>query len=278
MTLAGATALTACAMRQEVTRPHLDGVVWQPSRATLDPKGNWQLLGVSSLLVQWSAVDGFSFLTDAGMPTIEADMPDWTRIAAEPWAQNVILGLAGIHDEARARASLSTLASQSHALMQAAAALPLQIRGWYFPVEVDPTWQNAQGLKSVLEDLPRPLWISAYDSANLGPQTLADWIDRWVPSDVGIFFQDGVGVHARVPAVARTYLEHLSQRLGRARVRVIAEAFRPAMGGGFRSACADELLPQILSYTEWPIYAFDGPHYLHAELVNDLLARGIGRD
>jgi hypothetical protein len=278
MALASVTAISACARRQEAARPHFEGVVWQPSRVTLHPNGNWQLLGARSLLVQWSAVDGSSFLEGVGLPTVGADMPDWTRIAAEPWAQNVILGLAGIHDETRARASLSTLASQSHALAQAAAALPLQICGWYFPVEVDPTWKNPQGLKSALEDLPRPLWISAYDSANLGPQTLADWIEHWVPSDVGVFFQDGVGVHARVPAVARTYLEHLTQRLGWARVRVIAEAFRPAAGSGFRSALADELLPQILAYTEWPIYAFDGPHYLHTQLVSDLLARGVGQD
>jgi len=49
-------------------------------------------------------------------------------------------------------------------------------------------------------------------------------------------------------------------------------------GWWFRSALADELLPQILAYTEWPIYAFDGPHYLHTQLVSDLLARGVGQD
>lgn len=93
---------------------------------------------------------------------------------------------------------------------------------------------------------------------------------------MGVFFQDGVGVHARTPEVARDYLVHLTRRLGPSRVRVIAEAFRPAPNGGFRSATADEFLPQIDAYQAWPIYAFDGPHYLGDERVRELVARGVG--
>ena len=59
-------------------------------------------------------------------------------------------------------------------------------------------------------------------------------------------------------------------------MRVIAEAFRPAPNGGFRSATADEFLPQIDAYQAWPIYAFDGPHYLGDERVRELVARGVG--
>ncbi len=256
----------------------VDGVVWQLNRSTLRPRGDWHRLGVKRLLVQWTAVDGLSFVDGvAGLPMIGRDTPDWARIASEPWAREVTLGLSGMHDEARARAVMPTLLKQSPALALAAAPLPLRVNSWYFPVEIDPTWSSPAGWPQALEALPRPLWISAYDSANLGPDVLADWIARWVPADVGVFFQDGVGVHVREPGVALDYLRVLTRRLGRARVRVIAEAFRPAEGGGFRSATAQEFLPQIDAYRGWPIYAFDGPHYLSDALVDELVALGVGR-
>ena len=242
------------------------------------PRGKWHLLGARHLLVQWTAVDGLSLVAEAGLPQFEPQLPDWSRIAVEPWARDITLGLAGMHDEGLARASLATLAVQSRALTLAAAPLPLRVSAWYFPVEIDPTWTDGASLAANLKELPRPLWMSAYDNANLGADALADWIERWVPGDVGVFFQDGVGVHARVPEVARQYLQVLTRRLGRDRVRVIAEAFRPAVGGGFRSATADEFVPQIDAYRGWPIYVFDGPHYLTETLVNDLIARGVGRD
>lgn len=258
-------------------RLRLDGMVWQPSRRTLRPQGQWQRLGVARLLVQWTAVDDLALLPGAGLPLMPPDGPDWGRIAGEPWAHEVILGLAGTHDEARARSSLEALAAQSRAMWLAAAPWPLRVGGWYFPVEADPSWAPPPEWLPVLAQLPRPLWLSVYDGANLGPRALLQWIERWVPVDVGIFFQDGVGVHARNPVVARQYLEVLTRGLGAARVRVIAEAFRPARGGGFRSASADEFLPQIEAYGGWPIYAFDGPHYLDEALVEALAARGVGR-
>ena len=49
---------------------------------------------------------------------------------------------------------------------------------------------------------------------------------KWLPPDVGVFFQDGVGVHARDARTARRYADTLASRLGKARVRIIAEAFR----------------------------------------------------
>lgn len=254
----------------------LTGMVWQPSNRTLHPRGRWDRLGISRLLVQWTAVDNLSFVPTAGLAAIGPDLPDWSRIATQPWAQEVILGLAGMHDEARARASLDTLAAQSFAAAAAAAQLPLKVKGYYFPVEFDPTWQPPSSLRNVLDALPRPLWVSVYDSANRGPQALLEWIERWVPQHVGVYFQDGVGVHARTPAVARDYLGALTERLGQARVQVIAEAFRPAGKGTLRSATAQELLPQLDAYQGWPIWAFDGPHYLHDTLVADLEAAGVG--
>ncbi|MDO5625372.1 MAG: hypothetical protein Q4G71_11865 [Pseudomonadota bacterium] len=271
-------AALACAGAAAAAPParHIDGIVWQPSRQTLRPHGQWQRLGARHLLLQWAAVDGQSFFADAGLPPIGPELPDWQRIAREPWARDIVLGMAGLHDEAAARANARVLAAQSRALVLAAAPLPLRVSGWYFPVEIDPTWTPPADWADALRLLPRPLWLSAHDSANLGPQPLADWLARWLPPDVGVFFQDGVGVHARAPATARAYLQHLSQRLSHPRVRAIAEAFRPAAGGGFRPATVAELLPQIDACQGWPTYLFDGPHYVSDALVDALHDAGVG--
>lgn len=88
-----------------------------------------------------------------------------------------------------------------------------------------------------------------------------------------MFFQDGVGVHAREARVAREYAEVLAARLGRERVRIIAEAFRPGEGGGFRSATIDELAPQLAHCAGYRTYPFDGPHYVPDALVAQIAAR-----
>ncbi|WP_321819256.1 MULTISPECIES: hypothetical protein [unclassified Burkholderia] len=249
---------------------HADGIVWQVDNATTNPVGNWQQLGVHDLLIQWSVVDDTAYVPDAGIRPA-AHLPDWGRIGREPWARNVILGLAGYQDEKRARTHLSTLADQSLAV--ARTHVPLNVTGYYFPVEIDPTWQDAPKLADILKRLPRPLWVSVYDQTNIGGKALADWLVSWLPSDVGVFFQDGCGVYAREPYVARTYVDELTSRLGKQRVRVIAEAFRPAEHGGFRSASADELSRQLTTYRGYQVYLFDGPHYVSDNLTRELLTR-----
>ncbi|MFM0290914.1 alpha-amylase family protein [Paraburkholderia megapolitana] len=249
------------------------GVVWQIDENHIDPHGDWDKLGVSDLLVQWTAVDDTSFLPGAGMQTA-ARLPDWTRVAGEKWARNVIVGLAGRFDETTARAQTAQLIERSKKL--AAVHPPVHVVGYYFPVEVDPTWKDASALRPLLDTLPRPLWISVYDRSNIGGPALAAWLDSWLPRDVGVFLQDGCGVYARGPAVAREYADALAARLGKDRVRIIAEAFRPAQGGGFRSATAAELSSQLTAYRGYPAYLFDGPHYVSTQLVQELLrAQGL---
>jgi hypothetical protein len=266
---AAALALCGCAS-PTVVIPPLAGIVWQPDSRTLDPRGNWQRAGVTELLVQWTAVDGMAFVQTGAMPAA-TPMPAWQRIAAEPWAREVILGLAGRFDEKAARADLSRLAADSAIL--ARLPTPLHVVGWYFPVEIDPTWLEAPSLAPLLATLPRPLWISVYDSANVGPDLLTQGLMKWLPPDVGVFFQDGVGVHAREARVARHYVDVMSARLGRERVRIIAEAFRPQSGGGLRSATIQELAPQLASYAGYRIYLFEGPHYIADALVDQITAR-----
>ncbi len=244
------------------------GVVWQLSNDQLNPHGNWDKLGINELLVQWIAVDDVAYMAGAGLPAPR--LPDWVRIANEPWARGVIVGLAGYADEKRARANVEELVERS--LKVAAVRPPVHITGWYFPVEVDPTWTDAKRLAPLLERLPHPLWISVYDNSNVGGEALAKWLDAWLPHDVGVMLQDGCGVYARGPEAAREYADALAARLGKDRVRIIAEAFRPKQGGGFRSATAAELAPQLQRYHGYRVYIFDGPHYLSNELVDGLLA------
>lgn len=247
--------------------PLIEGVIWQPDHATINPFGQWDLLGARRLLIQWTIADNISFVPGTSVDAAVA-MPDWSRIAKEPWATEVIMGLAGHFDEALSRKDLPRLLELSQQLTQL--KTPLKVVGWYFPVEVDPTWQQAGVLKTLLNQLPRPLWISVYDSANWGGETLADSLAAWLPDDVGVFFQDGVGVHARTASVALTYAEALVARLGRHRVKVIAEAFRPNGEKGFRAATSEELLPQLKAYKKHDVYLFDGPHYVSDVLVHEL--------
>lgn len=272
---AAAAFTAACANMPKDSRA--EGIVWQVDNATAHPAGDWQLLGVRRLLIQWTAVDDTAFVLDAGLPAA-ANMPDWARIGREPWAADVIVGLAGYADEKRARANVEKLVRISAQLARASSSLPLHISGYYFPVEVDPTWADAAKLGPLTSALPRPLWISVYDRTNIGGKMLADWLATWLPPDVGVFFQDGCGVYARGPEVAREYLEALSAKLGSERVRVIAEAFRPSEHGGFRAATADELRAQLAAYRGYTAYLFDGPHYVSNELTRALAPRAAGRE
>jgi hypothetical protein len=221
--------------------PLIEGVVWQLDNETLDARGNWHEIGAKSLLVQWISVDGISFMHDQkNLQTPQR--PDWQRIGAEPWAKEVILGLAGRFDESSARADVAGLITESARL----AKLPT-------PLHV--------------------LWISVYDNRNIGATDFARWLSTWLPADIGVFFQDGVGVHARTAPVARQYTEAVSRQLGASRVKVIAEAFRPKPEGGFRSATLDELSAQLSVYRGLPVYIFDGPHYVSNKLVDELKTR-----
>ena len=268
-----ATLLLALLAGCAVQVPPIEGMVWQVYNENAAPKGDWDRLGARRLLIQWTAVDGIAFREGTGMPS--GNIPDWNRIAGEPWAREVILGLAGRFDEKGARADIAQLAETSAAL--AKLPTPLNVVGYYFPVEIDPTWSEAPQLTALLAKLPRPLWISVYDSANVGPQELADGLVKWLPADVGVFFQDGVGVHARDSWVARHYVTVLERSLGKGRVRVIAEAFRPRPGGGFRPATIGELRPQLASYAGLPIYLFEGPLYVAPSLVDELIQAGAGK-
>jgi hypothetical protein len=268
-----ALPLEATAQAAPALLPPVTGVIWQLYESAPDARGSWHRLGARELLVQWTAVDGIAYVRGIGLRESKR-MPDWQRIAGEPWAERVIVGLSGRTDEQATRRSLEQMLEES--LRISRLAFPFRVSGWYFPAEIDPTWKDAPTkLPPVLNRLPRPLWISAYDGDNIGAREFADWVASWLPSDVNLLFQDGVGVHVRGAAAAREYVHALVERLGSGRVGLIAEAFRAKSdGGSFRAATAAELRPQLAAYRglDLPIYLFDGPHYLSDTLVNELLA------
>lgn len=266
LSMAAAGLVGGCASQRPL--PPVTGMVWQVDHATSRPVGQWDRLGARELLVQWMVVDDAVFLPGAPGHVV-GQGPDWSRIAAEPWAGRVIVGLAGRSGERAARADVAGLAARSAAL--ARLPMPVSVSGWYFPVEVDPSWDGAASLEPLLADLPRPLWLSVYDRQNIGPKAFADWLETWVPADVGILFQDGVGEHVRSPSVARAYLDAMQGRLGEERVGIIAEAFRPDGTGRFRSATARELRAQLGHYNGVRLYLFDGPHYVSDEIVDALV-------
>jgi hypothetical protein len=262
-----AFALTAQA--QTAGLAPVTGVIWQLYEDAPDAKGAWHRLGASEFLIQWTAVDGIAYVPGIGLRQSRR-VPDWRRIAREPWAARVIVGLSGRSDERETRRSLDAMLAES--LRIARLEFPFRVSGWYFPAEVDPTWKNAPtALPPVLERLPRPLWISAYDGESIGAEEFAAWLALWLPRDVGVLFQDGVGVHVRGPAAARKYADALARRLGKARVGIIAEAFREH-AGAFRPATAAELKRQLALYHGYRLYLFDGPHYVSERVIEELLA------
>ena len=136
--------------------PNIQGIIWQPDNATVQPRGLWDRLGARQLLVQWTVVDGLAFVPGTDFKPVPK-LPDWQHIARQPWAQEVILGLAGRYDERGARREFAELARISGRL--ARLPTPLTVIGWYFPVEVDPTWTDAPRLVDSPQGLPRPLYL-----------------------------------------------------------------------------------------------------------------------
>lgn len=246
----------------------IDGIVWQPDASTSRPSGNWQDIGAKTLLIQWVVVDGSTLLPDGSWKRI-APETDWDRIAAEPWAQQTIIGLAGRFQESEARSQVEDLARESR-LIPALVPTSVNIAGWYFPVEADPSWHEVSRLGEALDGLPRPLWISVYDKTNMGSYEFVQWLGTWLPDDVGILFQDGVGEHVRDARTARLYAQGLEAAFGRERVIVIAEAFRPDGSGRFRAATSQELRAQLRHYERHRVFLFDGPHYVDPGVVAEM--------
>lgn len=244
----------------DIQPPQIEGMFWQPDLATTAPKGNWDLLGVNTFVPQWSIVESKSWFD------LDMDFPKWEKnislkkLNKKPWAENIILGLAGEYDEKTARANVVKLATHSKKIIEQTESYPL--KGYYFPVEADPTWICVDDLAKAINILAKPVWISIY-SAEQTPHHLDSWLRSWLPEHTGVFFQDGVGVGTRTPEQARKTLEQLQLEFGKENIIIVLEAFRPKKNGQFRSAYPWEIAEQLKAYEGQKVYIFDGPHYMN---------------
>jgi len=240
--------------------PRVEGIFWQPDLNSTPPKGNWDLLGVSTLVPQWSVVQSKSWLKhDVNFPKWEKNI-NLEQLHQQPWAKDIILGLAGEYDEKLARSTALKLAEHSQTIIEHTKFIPL--KGYYFPVEADPSWLGVDYLSKAIRSLPKPLWVSIY-SAEPEPEHLDVWLKSWLPEQTGVFFQDGVGVGTRSPEQAKALLEKLQHEFGQKQIIIVLEAFRPRKNGQFRSAYPWEIIEQLKAYEGQKVYIFDGPHYMN---------------
>ncbi len=247
-------------MQSEVQPPQIEGVFWQPDLASTPPSGNWHLLGVSTFIPQWSVVQSKAWFDhDTGFSKWEKNI-NLKQLSQNAWAQHIILGLAGEYNERTARTEVLRLGKESQSIISKAQPIPL--KGYYFPVEADPTWLGVHRLAQAIESLPKPMWISIY-SGETTPEHIDMWLKSWLPKDTGVFFQDGVGVGTRSPQQARQILDQLQQEFGKDHIIIVLEAFRPTSKGTFRPAYPWEIIQQLKAYEGQKVYIFDGPHYMN---------------
>ncbi len=242
--------------------PRIEGIFWQVDQMS-QASGNWHLLGVNTLVTQWSIVDGRSFFNEIPGQQWEVK-PEWQSIAEQPWSKQVILGLAGIFQEPIARENIDQLYLQSQQIINA--PLPIQVSGYYFPVEADPSWNGVANLAQYISQFQRPVWISIYSADRKAP-FLHYWLESWLPANANVFFQDGVGVGTRNPEEAAQIYKNLRTQMGEKRVVIILEAFRRKEDGSFRAAYPWEIAKQLKAYAGQRVYIFDGPHYLNKASV-----------
>ncbi|MFX9765989.1 hypothetical protein ABTP06_20400, partial [Acinetobacter baumannii] len=74
-------------------------------------------LGVNTFVPQWSVVESKSWWTNSNLPQWEKAI-DIQKIKQQPWAKNLILGLAGEYNEPAARANVVALGEKSAQIIQ----------------------------------------------------------------------------------------------------------------------------------------------------------------
>lgn len=235
-------------------QPLIRGVIWQPTLAYPQPRGQWQQVGANTLLVQWLVSNNRAWQDHLSMQTWNVHT-DWARLRHAPWAQHLVLGLAGDYDLAQARTDWRRLTKQSRRIVRHVAKPP---QAWYASIEISPDWTNAGAIRGYLQAMPRPLLVSVYRANGLSPTQFAEWVQSWLPDGVSVLFQDGVGVGRSTPEIAVRYMQALIVTLGRQRVGIVVDAFQRAENGEFESASLAQLRAQLLAYRSLrvPIYVF----------------------
>lgn len=250
-----------------VPAPRAASMFWQTWTSNVDVRRQWDRLGVGTTIFQWVAVNGSSFIPNPWLP-LHGSQLDLADIATRPWARRMIIGTPGLSDETQARARIHELADLAQKF--GTLSYPSNAAGFYFPVEIDPTYTAAPAdFGAIWSKLPRPLYVSVYYGAGVDDAAAAQWLDSFIPQDVTILFQDGVGAHGATPQQALARFDLIRAR--HPKTEMIAEAFRPnpTPGGAyFIPATAAEYQAQLQAYAHLdPVHVFDGPNYLDAALI-----------
>lgn len=232
----------------------IDGVIWQPTRDYAFPKGEWDQIGANTLIIQWGEVHYRDAETDQKKTYIPSEQVI-QQLLVEPWAKNIILGMSGDFDLAYARQDWQFLALKSQQISIKFSAVP--ISSWYAPIEISPEWKDIKAIKSYLNQLPRPLSVSIYADGTLTPNAYVRWVQQWLPGDVKVLFQDGVGVRRHSIKDVVSYAQALKNAFGEERVALILEAFEVS-NGVFKSASVLRINHQLHAYRRLslPIYVF----------------------
>lgn len=261
--------------------PPINGILWQMLLNNVPLRRPWETLGVGKTLIQWIAVDGYSFIDNPWLPTYNLKL-DIKDLCNYPFAHEVIVGTPGYFSEVTSRANIPLMADL--AAKFATLDWPENVKGFYLPVEIDPTWHNAKEvLGPVWAQLPRPLYVSAYYGEGIDGEAAAKWLKDLLPPDVNLLFQDGVGAFGFSLELARQRLAQLDKHLGAHRVQMIAEAFevnpdwQGEDGGYFRALKPDEYRRRMSFYDDLyqqgRLWAFDGPNYIKNDLIDALQGR-----
>lgn len=92
----------------------------------------------------------------------------------------MIIGTPGLSDETQARARIHELADLAQKF--GTLSYPSNAAGFYFPVEIDPTYTAAPAdFGAIWSKLPRPLYVSVYYGAGVDDAAAAQWLDSFIP-------------------------------------------------------------------------------------------------
>lgn len=265
----------------DAANPRINGILWQLLTNNTGLRRPWETLGASKTLLQWIAVDDIAFVDNPWLPTYNQKL-DIQDLANQPYADEIILGTAGYFSEVVSRASIPKMADL--AAKFATLPWPKEVTGFYFPVEIDPTWTTAkQDLGPYWSQLPRPLYVSAYYGAGIDGEVAAQWLADLLPPDVNLMFQDGVGAFGFPLSLAKERLAQLQNHLGKERVHVIAEVFKPnpdwdgTPGEYFIPVTEPEYKERVAAYQDFQrenkLWVFDGPNYIKNDLIDQLVDR-----
>lgn len=265
--------------------PSANGIMWQTLVTNVDMRRSWEKLGVSKVCFQWLAVDGYSFVPNPWLPLYSKQI-DMLDVIKQPWGREVIVGLPGYFNETTARASLDELTDLGKKF--GTLGWTGNIGGFYFPVEIDPTWTaGPAAMAPFWSRLPRPLYVTAYYGAGVQPldpngisaRDAALWLYEMLPKDVNLMFQDGIGAFG-------TALDVVQERIGALhdvfhdRLHIIGEAFtynedyQGEPGTYYRALTDAEYRKLAAFHSRWQrrgrLWMFDGPNYLSSRLIQRL--------